>query len=83
MSSKIQDEGSPDSKIMIVGECPTKKDEALGYPFGGATGKLLKSMLKHSGINYSNCFVIFSISKRLTSSAGVVLIPSRFTSRSM
>lgn len=41
-------ENQPD--IMIVGEAPSKTDDALGYPFKGKAGKLLHFMLLSIGV---------------------------------
>lgn len=52
-----RDIGPLDANIMIVGEAPGKTEEQQGKPFVGSSGKLLKQMLSHSGINYSKCYV--------------------------
>lgn len=54
---RISDTGPTDAKILIIGECPTQADERKGMPFTGQSGTLLKHMLKHSGIDYSQCYV--------------------------
>jgi len=53
----VEDIGPPDAKIMLVGEAPGREEEAKGEPFVGASGKLLKQMLSHSGIEYHKCYV--------------------------
>ncbi len=52
-----QDIGPFDAKIMLVGDAPGKSEELRGIPFIGASGKLLKQMLAHSGIDYNQCYV--------------------------
>ena len=54
---QISDYGPTDAKILIIGEAPSKSDEKSGMPFCGQTGTFLKHMLKHSGIDYSQCYV--------------------------
>ena len=45
--------GSPLAKLMIVGEAPGAKEEALGQPFVGRSGKLLDQLLQNVGIDIS------------------------------
>lgn len=42
-------QGSPDARIMFIGEAPGKKEAEKGMPFVGASGKFLDKMLE--GIN--------------------------------
>tara|TARA_Y100001968_G_scaffold292692_1_gene298072 strand:- start:986 stop:1561 length:576 start_codon:yes stop_codon:yes gene_type:complete len=42
--------GSPFSRLMIIGEAPGAKEEELGKPFVGRSGKLLDKMLRSVGI---------------------------------
>lgn len=53
----VSDIGPLDAKIMLVGEAPGQTEEQTGQPFVGSSGKLLKQMLSHSGINYNECYV--------------------------
>ncbi|KKL17688.1 hypothetical protein LCGC14_2483090, partial [marine sediment metagenome] len=50
------DIGPPDAKIVLIGEAPGEEEERAGIPFVGAAGSMLKQMLSHSGINYSQCY---------------------------
>ena len=43
--------GNPFAKLMIVGEAPGAKEEDLGEPFVGRSGKLLDQLLQNSGID--------------------------------
>ena len=45
--------GSPFAKLMIVGEAPGAKEEELGEPFVGRSGKLLDKLLQNAGIDIS------------------------------
>lgn len=61
---KCSDTGPPDAKILLVGEAPGKTEDIKGLPFVGASGKLLKQMLAHSGINYNQCYVTNVVDSR-------------------
>jgi len=43
--------------IAIVGEAPGTDEERTGKPFVGATGRLLDSMLRASGIDRESCYI--------------------------
>ena len=43
--------GSPFAKLMIIGEAPGAKEEEIGEPFVGRSGKLLDKLLQNSGID--------------------------------
>ena len=43
--------GSPFAKLMIIGEAPGAKEEEIGEPFVGRSGKLLDKLLRNSGID--------------------------------
>ena len=43
--------GNPQAKIMIIGEAPGAKEEELGMPFVGRSGKLLDKLLQKAGID--------------------------------
>jgi len=43
--------GSPLAKLMIIGEAPGAKEEEIGEPFVGRSGKLLDKLLQNSGID--------------------------------
>ena len=45
--------GTPSAKLMIVGEAPGAKEEELGEPFVGRSGKLLAQLLQGAGIDIS------------------------------
>lgn len=42
--------------IMIVGEAWGEHEERAGEPFVGPSGGVLKSMLRHAGIDYADCY---------------------------
>ncbi len=43
--------GNPEAQIVIVGEAPGAKEEELGEPFVGRSGKLLDQFLENAGID--------------------------------
>jgi len=43
--------GSPFAKLMIIGEAPGAKEEEIGEPFVGRSGKLLDKLLQNAGID--------------------------------
>ena len=43
--------GNPFAKLMIIGEAPGAKEEEIGEPFVGRSGKLLDKLLHSSGID--------------------------------
>lgn len=44
-------------EIMIVGEAWGEKEAEAGEPFVGPSGGVLKSMLRHAGVSYDDCYV--------------------------
>ena len=43
-------DGSPNAKIMLIGEAPGADEDKLGKPFVGRAGKLLNEFLKNAGL---------------------------------
>ena len=43
--------GNPQASLMIIGEAPGAKEEELGKPFVGRSGKLLDKFLQNAGID--------------------------------
>ncbi len=54
---RCRDMGPPDARVVLIGEAPGEEEERDGIPFVGPAGKMLKQMLSHAGINYSQCYV--------------------------
>lgn len=44
-------DGSPDAKIMLIGEAPGADEDASGVPFVGRAGKLLNEFLQEANID--------------------------------
>ncbi len=53
--SRVKSSGPLDAKIAIVGEAPGANEEAIGRPFVGASGGLLRTMLSDAGIDPEEC----------------------------
>ena len=51
------DIGPSDAKILLIGEAPGADEEKQGIPFCGSSGRLLKQMLSHVGIDFNSCYV--------------------------
>lgn len=49
--------GSLDAKIVFIGEAPGKKEDELGIPFVGASGRLLDEMLKAASLTREDVYV--------------------------
>ena len=47
----VVSKGNPFAKLMIIGEAPGAKEEELGEPFVGRSGKLLDKLLQNVGID--------------------------------
>ena len=53
----VFNDGSPEAKIMIIGEAPGMDEERLGKPFIGRAGKLLNATLETLGWKRSDFYV--------------------------
>ncbi|MEX2364443.1 MAG: uracil-DNA glycosylase, partial [Balneolaceae bacterium] len=49
--------GNPNADLMIVGEAPGAKEDELGLPFVGRSGKLLDDILKAIGFSREEIFI--------------------------
>ncbi|NLK00863.1 MAG: uracil-DNA glycosylase [Clostridia bacterium] len=50
-------EGSPDARLMFVGEGPGRHEDDLGKPFVGAAGVLLDKIFKASGLKREEVYI--------------------------
>lgn len=57
----VSDIGPPDAKIVIVSDSPGDNEMSRGIPFTGQGGTLLKHMLQHVGINFSECYCTYVV----------------------
>lgn len=53
----VMGEGSLDAKIMFIGEAPGKREDELGRPFVGASGKFLDEMLASIGLKRGDAYI--------------------------
>ena len=49
--------GSPNARLMFIGEAPGEKEDLSGIPFVGAAGKLLDKYLEFVGINREDVYI--------------------------
>ncbi|MBV9953836.1 MAG: uracil-DNA glycosylase [Pseudolabrys sp.] len=50
-------DGTPGSRVMLVGEAPGRDEDIEGLPFVGRSGKLLDQMLKAIGLDRSKVYI--------------------------
>ena len=53
----VPGEGSPDARIVFVGEAPGADEDAQGRPFVGRAGKLLEKIIAAMGFDRSEVFI--------------------------
>ena len=51
MNNIVVARGNPLAKLMVIGEAPGAKEDELGKPFVGRSGKLLDKLLQNVGID--------------------------------
>lgn len=56
-SQLVVGEGNPDADIVFIGEAPGKKEDELGLPFVGASGRFLNEMLEAAGLDRSDVYI--------------------------
>lgn len=49
--------GNPDADIVLIGEAPGKKEDLVGQPFVGASGKLLDEMLSSIDFDRQDLYI--------------------------
>lgn len=60
----VPGEGNPNADIVFVGEAPGKKEDELGRPFVGASGKFLDEMLRTIGLERPDVFITNIVKQR-------------------
>lgn len=50
-------DGNPDASIVFIGEAPGKREDELGRPFVGASGRFLDEMLQAAGLNRADVYI--------------------------
>ena len=53
----VPGDGSPDAKIVFIGEAPGKNEDEQGVPFVGAAGKFLAEMLEKIGLKREDIYI--------------------------
>lgn len=50
-------DGTPEARVMIVGEAPGAEEDRQGLPFVGAAGQMLDRMLAHIGLDRGSVYI--------------------------
>lgn len=53
----VMGDGNLDAQIVFIGEAPGKKEDELGIPFVGASGKFLNEMLAQAGLVRDDIYI--------------------------
>jgi DNA polymerase len=53
----VPGEGDPDAKIVFLGEAPGRKEAAIGHPFVGRSGQLLRKLIKEIGLTEEGVYI--------------------------
>ena len=53
----VPGEGSPDARIVFIGEAPGKEEARTGRPFVGRSGKLLRELISSIGLRVDEVFI--------------------------
>ena len=62
-SNVVLSRGDPSSRLMLIGEAPGAKEDLLGKPFVGRSGKALDTLLSDVGINPEKDLLICNVVK--------------------
>jgi DNA polymerase len=63
-SNLVFGEGSPDAKILFIGEAPGQKEDELGRPFVGRSGKLLDKLIEEVGWRRADVYITNIVKRR-------------------
>ncbi len=58
----VPGEGSPDAKIVFIGEAPGRQEAATGRPFVGRSGQFLRSQIREVGLAEGDVFITSRLS---------------------
>ncbi len=72
----VFNDGSPDAKVMIIGEAPGVEEEKRGKPFVGRAGKLLTATLETLGWQRSDFYISNIVKYRPQDPTGGTLTPT-------
>lgn len=57
LGKAVPGEGSPDARIIFIGEAPGKEEAKAGRPFIGRSGKFLRGMIREIGLDAGEVFI--------------------------
>lgn len=57
VGSPVPGEGNANAKIIFVGEAPGKDEAKTGRPFIGRAGKILRELIRNSGLKEKDVFI--------------------------
>ena len=57
-------QGSHDAKVMFIGEAPGKNEAQTGFPFCGASGKILDELLAYIGMDREKVYITIIVKDR-------------------
>lgn len=60
----VPGEGSPSAQIVFVGEAPGAREDQVGRPFVGASGRLLDDLLASIGLRREEVFIVNTVKCR-------------------
>ncbi len=63
-SNLVFGEGSPEAKVMFIGEAPGERENALGRPFVGRAGKLLDHLLAEINWERGSVYITNIVKRR-------------------
>ena len=63
-------EGSPNARLMLIGEAPGSEEERLGRPFVGKAGKNLDSFLEMTGLDRKELYITNTVKIRPARQSG-------------
>lgn len=56
-SHTVFGDGSPEAKVVFIGEAPGADEDRIGRPFVGRSGQLLDKMMNAAGLSRENCYI--------------------------
>lgn len=60
----VMPDGDPDSPVAFVGEAPGKKEDEVGKPFQGSSGRVLNTLLSEEGVSRESIFITNTVKCR-------------------
>jgi len=63
-TNAVPGEGSPNAKVMFIGEAPGEQEDAQGRPFVGPAGRFLNELLALAGLSREDVFITNTVKCR-------------------